>query len=325
MTRTVSHNVQLVKQVAMLSGASSPKFEKGGHRFIVEFPLFGGVQSALIETKDGSGLHLVDALVLLPTVMPSCTEEVDPLYRSALSFVKAYHKVPLTQSKRIKFLNGLRDSSWKFPPFSRLKVPDPKNWSPLTFMTGELTATTASERNREAWACFQNWKQWDRDNLSAAQRYKRIHGGPPETLDLRLFKKKVEARNLSLCHTFSSADLLNPRALAEKLRAHSDPVSAFLWSQFSVGAQAGLTDPAATKAQEQSILISELNAVLKIDSIYTSERFAGVDLSNGTKRTAKTRGPGEKCFKLNRILLEAAYRQELRPTTTWLLRQQTVV
>jgi ACS family hexuronate transporter-like MFS transporter len=133
---------------------------------------------------------------------------------------------------------------------------------------------------------------------------------------------------------FSGVSFTDAPRLAEKLRAGSDPVSQYLRGQFSAQSVRVLMDARATQAQQEVVLIDELNLALHRDSLYDPQRFAGVTLSAGTLELLsekpqaegghptldavlrafqiKSRDPkGEHLVRLNRSLLHDTYPSEI--------------
>lgn len=129
---------------------------------------------------------------------------------------------------------------------------------------------------------------------------------------------------------FSGVSFTDAQRLVEKLRSASNPVSQYLRSQFSPASLRVLQDTRATPAQQQAVLIEELNQLLKRGSLYDAQRFAGVALSAETLRLqseppqgesrhpaldavlrafqVKARDPrAEHLMRLNRSLLRDAY------------------
>jgi len=106
---------------------------------------------------------------------------------------------------------------------------------------------------------------------------------------------------------FSESDFTNLAALADQLRRQSDPVSRFLWSQFSEPARRVLTDTNSTLEQRQSVLVGDLNKILQGKSIYDAQRFAAVSLSEKARGLITQELEGDKLTLLNRLLLEDAY------------------
>jgi hypothetical protein len=111
-----------------------------------------------------------------------------------------------------------------------------------------------------------------------------------------------------------TSDLLNPRSLAVKLRDAADPLSLHLRGQLSaatrdrLAAYDGITPlPAAF----QKALIDDLNQIIQGSSLYTLERFASIQLPDTTRKLAERSTQGSNQNRLNRLLLEATYPQEI--------------
>ena len=94
-----------------------------------------------------------------------------------------------------------------------------------------------------------------------------------------------------------------------KLSAHLDPLSQYLWDQFSVETQAGLTNTESTVLELQTNLVAALNPVLEGSSIYDASRFAGITLSAETLVLKASNPTGNDRIRLNRLLLRDAYPQ----------------
>ena len=93
------------------------------------------------------------------------------------------------------------------------------------------------------------------------------------------------------------------------LPAQSDPVSKFLWAQFSEEARKLLGEASASVAHKKSVLAHELNRVIAGSSIYDPQRFTGAKLSTETNWLMSQAQPSdEQRWRLNRLLLEDAYR-----------------
>jgi ACS family hexuronate transporter-like MFS transporter len=111
---------------------------------------------------------------------------------------------------------------------------------------------------------------------------------------------------------FSLASFTDPSGLLERLRSHSDPVSQYVWDQFSAYSQQVLADPKAKPEEQQTILVGGLNRILQGASIYDSRRFAGVTLSAAAVLALEEKDlRGAKLIRLNRLLLEDAYSGEI--------------
>jgi uncharacterized repeat protein (TIGR04138 family) len=100
-------------------------------------------------------------------------------------------------------------------------------------------------------------------------------------------------------------DLLDVPGLATRLRAHADPVSAFLWGRFSEAGRQAPHHP-STKGTD-AVLVKELNEIIHGPSVYEASRFAGVDLSEQTRLLLAHEPREGQTARLNRFLLQDAY------------------
>jgi hypothetical protein len=115
-----------------------------------------------------------------------------------------------------------------------------------------------------------------------------------------------------------SGDIRNPYCLATKLLQHSDPLSDFLWGQFDKPTQESLARFVNEFSRAESILVENMNRIIKGPCIYEEKRFADVrnsfqpitqDLLEGVIEL-----PTFEC--LNRCLLDEAYSEEIRRWST---------
>ena len=113
---------------------------------------------------------------------------------------------------------------------------------------------------------------------------------------------------------FTQGDFADFGDFRQKLTAHSDQVSLFVWNSFSAADQQLLTSPTATETQQTLALVSELNTLLRGPSIYTAPRFAGVTLSPQTSTLLGSSPTGDALILLNRLLLQDAYPTDLAKT-----------
>ena len=108
-----------------------------------------------------------------------------------------------------------------------------------------------------------------------------------------------------------AADFNDPRHLPDKLAAHTDAVSQFLWSGFSADAQKVLAEPGDGHLK-LCVLAAEMNRAIRGSSIFEDQRFTGVKLSPETL-SLKTQNPqGDAVRRLNRLLLQDAYPHEIK-------------
>jgi MFS family permease len=123
---------------------------------------------------------------------------------------------------------------------------------------------------------------------------------------------------------FVPADVRDAATFAARLRddanAATRPVSAFVWSRFSLASLALLADANRPGPQQQAVLAQELNRILHGKTLYDERRFAGVPLSSAAqalleKHPNAGRMPApelpNQTLLLNRLLLEDAYPREL--------------
>lgn len=111
---------------------------------------------------------------------------------------------------------------------------------------------------------------------------------------------------------FVPPDFSNPSALAATLSAQGDPVSTFLWNQFSNTTQSVLSDTNSTSDQLTAVLVPALNTIISGSSIYDSNRFAGIVLSAETTVFQAINPYGQDLVRFNRLLLEDAYPTTIR-------------
>ncbi|RKU19128.1 hypothetical protein C6500_11900 [Candidatus Poribacteria bacterium] len=107
----------------------------------------------------------------------------------------------------------------------------------------------------------------------------------------------------------------DPGSLIVKLQDTRAPVSKFIASQLSEDMQwvlLGYNGTSTPSAQQQKVLLSDLNRLLQASSLYEAQRFADIELSEQTQ-ILLTQNPqsGEALVRLNRCLLADAYPYEL--------------
>ena len=114
---------------------------------------------------------------------------------------------------------------------------------------------------------------------------------------------------------FSVDHFVDLSGFVAKLRTLQDPISGYLWNQFSASTQQVLTSVTSTPEQQKSALVQALNDILsKGVSIWENERFARVTLSPETL-ALKSQNPRD-LIRLNRLLLEDAYPLEIAKSPT---------
>ncbi len=117
----------------------------------------------------------------------------------------------------------------------------------------------------------------------------------------------------------STASLKDPAALATRIREAKDPLSAYLLTQLSPKTQKALEEHAESadgrtkgaRAIPESLaqgLVSDLNAVIRGNPLFDEARFEHVRLSRPTRKILRLDPAGDELAKLNRMLLDDAYR-----------------
>ena len=114
---------------------------------------------------------------------------------------------------------------------------------------------------------------------------------------------------------FDMDAMKDPGSLVVKLQDTRAPVSKFIASQLSDDMQwvlIGYNGTSTPSAQQQKVLLLDLNQLLQMDSLYDAQRFADIELSEQTQALL-TQNPknGEALVHLNRCLLADAYPYEL--------------
>ncbi|MGO8929901.1 MAG: ABC transporter ATP-binding protein [Limisphaerales bacterium] len=113
---------------------------------------------------------------------------------------------------------------------------------------------------------------------------------------------------------FSSSDIKDPLGLARKLTLKSDDVSAFLSAKLDAAAQQALAQYQNTNVvpdKLQAALLGVLNLALAGQPIYEAGRFGTVTLRPETRKLLEQHPQAKDSARLNRLLLEDAYPQEL--------------
>jgi sulfate transport system permease protein len=115
----------------------------------------------------------------------------------------------------------------------------------------------------------------------------------------------------------SASNVQDLPAWIARLKQHEDPVSAFLWKQFSVSVREELGEASENPGDGQAgkALLAELNVLLKGPSIYEAGRFSGVSLSSRSEWLLKHR---LSSAWLNRSLLEDAFPSNMKRESSWL-------
>ena len=122
----------------------------------------------------------------------------------------------------------------------------------------------------------------------------------------------VEKRRRTSTSWFSPRDFTNISALTAKIQPcpQQDPVSSFLYANLSERTRGLLGKSGQTDALGRS-LAADFNRLLEKEGLSTSERWTNVPVSDYLRAFINQKPQGDTRIRLNRLLLEAAYPQEI--------------
>ncbi len=112
----------------------------------------------------------------------------------------------------------------------------------------------------------------------------------------------------------TASDIKDLERLIFKLYKPEDPVSLYLLGQMSPSTRQMLHEYAESKVPQDKIkpvLVEELNTVMQGISIFDEKRFAHITLTEETKKLIKQNPGGLERMRLNRLLMEEAYPDEI--------------
>ena len=103
------------------------------------------------------------------------------------------------------------------------------------------------------------------------------------------------------------------QSFAARMKPPADAVSKFISGHFSPATQQALASYAGSgdDALLQTVLVLDLNRLIRGDSIYDPQRFAPVTLSAAAQTLLQQHPQDEALVRLNRLLLEDAYPTEI--------------
>jgi phage tail-like protein len=113
---------------------------------------------------------------------------------------------------------------------------------------------------------------------------------------------------------FRVSHFVDAASLCSKLKEGRDPLSDYLRSRFGASASQMLGEyrpPNEPDQRQLEVLADELNKMLNGPLLYEAERFKEIQLSEETIGLIKRNPAGEDLIRLNRILLEDAYPNEI--------------
>jgi hypothetical protein len=112
----------------------------------------------------------------------------------------------------------------------------------------------------------------------------------------------------------TASDIKDLKGLIVKLRDSKDPVSIYLREQLSPNMRQMLHEYAESKIPPDKIkpaLVDEINTVIEGVSIFDEKRFAHIALTEETRKLIKQNPGGLERIRLNRLLIEEAYPDEI--------------
>lgn len=114
---------------------------------------------------------------------------------------------------------------------------------------------------------------------------------------------------------FAANDLKDLLKLVDRLRLQPDAVSAFVFNQLDAATQEQLKAAGGTRQQAQELessLIEGLNVIVRNAVVWDAVRFKDVKLRSMTEKLLRTKPAGANLARLNRLLIEDAFRVELK-------------
>ena len=128
---------------------------------------------------------------------------------------------------------------------------------------------------------------------------------------MKVTKKKKKKSSVPL---FQIGNLKNPAGFAVKLHNAADPLSQYIREQLSHKSQKLLDAYNESQPPPDALkksLVDKLNQLLKVENLYDEERFMQVELTKKTKKLLEKKPEGDGLIRLNRLLLEEAYPNEI--------------
>ena len=123
-----------------------------------------------------------------------------------------------------------------------------------------------------------------------------------------------KARNDQIPDSFRAGDILDMRSLAGKLSDPPDPFSQYLRGRLQPETQELLNSFDGSNVATGRLteaLLHELNRITLDSAMFEARRFAHVELSEEARALIEARHEGKNLVRLNTMLIEEAYPQEL--------------
>jgi hypothetical protein len=113
--------------------------------------------------------------------------------------------------------------------------------------------------------------------------------------------------------TLRRSDIRRPAALLSRLVRAANAVCLALRQRLLEDTVQALKSDRISTDERMGIVVSELNTILKGESLFDPERFAGIELSEQTRQLLEQKRRTRNFLALNRSLLEDAFRDEIYP------------
>jgi ACS family hexuronate transporter-like MFS transporter len=125
----------------------------------------------------------------------------------------------------------------------------------------------------------------------------------------------------------SLTELHDPVGFLARFKTPADDVSKYLVTRLSPEVQARLASLSTSAPAPEVVdaVITNLNSVIRGDSIYDVQRFAAVTLGPDTQKLLASSPKGDTLASLNRLLLRDAYPQNIPPKARWDYKQYGLI
>jgi hypothetical protein len=149
--------------------------------------------------------------------------------------------------------------------------------------------------------------------------YVTLNAGPYLSADL-IHESLLEfSKALDGSSFFSRQDFKDKPGFITALKDADNPLSVYLKNRLSADLRNILLSPEKTDSKSLKTtdeilyaLITEMNKILEGETIYEPKRFAKVSLSEDVKKLIQQSPEGAERIRLNRLLLEQTYPQQIR-------------
>ncbi len=111
--------------------------------------------------------------------------------------------------------------------------------------------------------------------------------------------------------TLRRCDIRRPAALMSRLVRGANSVCLALRERLPDGVNRLLKDDKKTVDERLEVIVSELNTILKGESLYDEETFAGINLRDETMQSLQQKRKSRNFLASNRLLLEDAFPDEI--------------